>query len=62
MAAEGFAPFRGAYLRARHANPPLPGLIPEHEARLRQRVEHVFAHGGVAAVAERLVREGVQCT
>jgi len=49
MAAAGFALFRQAYLRARQANPLLPGLTPEHEARLRQRVERAFAHGGVTA-------------
>jgi GNAT superfamily N-acetyltransferase len=49
MAAEGFALFRGAYGRARHVNPLLPALTPEHEARLRERVERAFARGGVAA-------------
>jgi GNAT superfamily N-acetyltransferase len=49
MAADGFALFRDAYLRARQANPLLPGLTRDHEARLRQRVERAFAHGGVAA-------------
>jgi GNAT superfamily N-acetyltransferase len=49
MAAEGFALFRGAYGRARHANPLLPALTPEHEGRLRERVERAFAWGGVAA-------------
>jgi GNAT superfamily N-acetyltransferase len=49
MAAEGFALFRAAYGRARHANPLLPALTPEHEARLHGRVERAFARGGVAA-------------
>jgi len=49
MAAEGFALFRDAYLRARRANPLLPMLTTDHEARLRRRVERAFAHGGVAA-------------
>jgi GNAT superfamily N-acetyltransferase len=49
MAPEGFALFRGAYERARHTNPLLPALTPEHEARLRERVERAFARGGVAA-------------
>jgi GNAT superfamily N-acetyltransferase len=49
MAAEGFALFRAAYRRARHAHPLLPGLTSEHEARLRERVEQAFARGGVAA-------------
>lgn len=44
-----FALFRGAYLRARRANPLLPDLTPDHEARLRGRVERACAHGGVAA-------------
>ena len=49
MAAEGFALFRDAYLRARRANPLLPAFTQDHEARLRRRVERAFAHGGVAA-------------
>jgi GNAT superfamily N-acetyltransferase len=50
MAAEGFALFRDAYLRARQAAPLLPELTAGHEARLRGRVERAFAHGGVAAL------------
>ena len=49
MAAEGFGLLRDAYLRARGENPLLPPLTPEHEARLRRRVERAFDHGGVAA-------------
>lgn len=49
MAAEGFALFRDAYLRARRTIPLLPELTEDHEARLRRRVERAFAHGGVAA-------------
>jgi GNAT superfamily N-acetyltransferase len=49
MATDGFALFRGAYLRARRANPLLPALTVDHETRLRGRVERAFAHGGVAA-------------
>ena len=47
MAAEGFALFRDAYLRARQANPLLPPPAPELEARFRGRVERAFAHGGM---------------
>jgi hypothetical protein len=50
MAAEGYALFRDAYLRARRANPLLPALTHEHETRLRRRVERAFAFGGVAAL------------
>ena len=49
MAADGFALFHDAYRRARRANPLLPRLTTDHEARLRRRVERAFAHGGVAA-------------
>ncbi len=48
MAAEGFALFRDAYLRARRAIPLLPELTEDHEARLRRRVERAFARGGFA--------------
>jgi GNAT superfamily N-acetyltransferase len=50
MAAEGYALFRDAYLRALRANPLLPALTHEHETRLRRRVERAFAFGGVAAL------------
>lgn len=49
MAPDGFALFRDAYLRARRANPLVPPLTREHQARLRGRVERAFAHGGVVA-------------
>ncbi len=49
LAAEGFGLFRDAYLRARAANPLLPELDADHEARLQRRVERAFAYGGIAA-------------
>jgi GNAT superfamily N-acetyltransferase len=49
MAAEGFALFRDAYLRARRTVPLLPELTEDHEARLRRRVERAFIRGGFAA-------------
>ncbi len=49
LAAEGFGLFRDAYLRARFANPLLPALDADHEARLQRRVERAFAYGGIAA-------------
>lgn len=48
LAPAGFALFRSAYERARRANPLLPFLTPEHEARLRAHVERAFEHGGAA--------------
>jgi GNAT superfamily N-acetyltransferase len=49
MAADGFGLFRVAYERACRANPHLPALTPEGEARLWERVQRAFARGGVAA-------------
>ena len=49
MVDEGFALCRAAHGRARHPNRLLPALTPEHEARLRERVERAFARGGFAA-------------
>ena len=49
QAHDGFALFRSAYERASRANPLLPALTPEHEARLFARVRRTFDHGGVAA-------------
>lgn len=50
MLPEAFDLFRDAYQRAAHANPSVPPLTADHEARLRGRVERALTHGGMAVV------------
>jgi GNAT superfamily N-acetyltransferase len=50
MLPEAFGLFRDAYLRAAHANPYVPPLTADHEARLRGRVQRALDHGGMAVL------------
>jgi GNAT superfamily N-acetyltransferase len=56
MLPEAFGLFRDAYLQAGRANPAVPPLTPDHEARSWGRVERALAHGGMAVVRSGRLR------